>query len=95
VWGTEDLWLRRQIVLSKHDLRKLALRVCNEAEIEIYLNGVLAVRLAGRNADYEELDLQPAAERALSTGTNWLAVHCRQKKPGHYIDVGLAKEQEK
>jgi hypothetical protein len=73
----------------------LALKVSNEADVEIYLNGVLAARLAGRNSDYEELDLTPEAERALRVGSNIIAVRCRQSKPGHYIDVGLVREQQK
>ena len=92
-WTTEGLWLRRPVVLRKGDLRNLALRVANEADVEIYLNGVLAVRLAGRNADYEELDLRPEAEHALRAGANLIAVHCRQDKPHRFIDVDLVQAQ--
>jgi hypothetical protein len=93
VWNTEDIWLRRQVILREGDLRNLALKVGNEAEVEIYLNGVLALRMVGRNADYEELDLQPAAEKTLRAGPNLVAVRCRQNKAGHFIDVGLVQGQ--
>ena len=92
-WSTADLWLRRAVILRKGDLHDLALRVGSEADVEIYLNGVLAVKLAGRNADYEELDLRPEAQQALRAGMNLMAVRCRQDKPGHFIDVGLVREQ--
>ena len=91
-WNTDDLWLRRQAVLTEDELHHLALKVCNEAEVEIYLNGVLAVRLGARNLDYEEVDLKPEAVKALRAGANVVALRCHQGRSGRYIDVGLVRE---
>lgn len=82
----------RQVVLPKKELRNLAFKVRHDADVEIYLNGVLATRAGGRNSEYEELDLGPEAERTLTPGANWIAVHCRKGKPGNFIDVGLVRE---
>ena len=91
-WNADDLWLRRQAVLAADDLHHLAFKICNEAEVEIYLNGVLAAKLGARNSDYEEVDLTPETVKALRVGSNIIAVRCHQTKPGHYIDVGLVRE---
>ena len=91
-WDTDDLWLRRQVVLAEGELRNLALKVFNEADVEIYLNGVLAARLPPRNSGYEELDLMSEAERNLKAGPNLIAVRCHQEKPGHSVDVRLVRQ---
>ena len=92
-WDTEDLWLRRQIVLAKADLRNLALRVSNETEVEIYLNGIVAVSSPARSEGYNELDISGEAQRGLKAGLNEIAVHCHQKKGlGRYIDIELVRE---
>jgi len=92
-WATNDIWLRREVVLAQNELRYLALKTWHESDVEIYLNGVLAVRSGGRNADYDELDIKPEAEAVLTTGRNVIAVHCKPNKNGNYIDVGLVREQ--
>ena len=91
LWAAGDIWLRRQVVLPRSELRNLALKVFHAADVEIYLNGVLALKAGGRISDYEELDIRPEAEQALTPGPNWVAVHCRPGKPGNYIDVGLVR----
>jgi len=92
-WNTEDIWLRRQIVLRQAELQDLALRVFHGDDVEVYFNGVLAMKAGGSSPDYEELDIKGEAETALRPGANVIAVRCRQPKAGHYIDVGLVREQ--
>ncbi len=94
-WDTSDVWLRREAVLGKQELRHLALRVMNLADVEIYFNGVLAVKSAAQNASYESLDISPAAEHALHAGRNVVAVHARQAKPAHFVDVELVQERQR
>ncbi len=93
VWNEPEIWLRREVTLDRRDLRGLAVKCLHESDVEIYLNGVLAVKTGGRKQDYEELDLKPAAQKALRRGTNLIAVRCKQNKNGSFIDVGLVQEQ--
>jgi hypothetical protein len=89
VWDTEDIWLRRQFTLGDEDLRGLKLEAHHDDELEVYLNGVLAVSIPGYAVHYEEYDLRAEAAAALQPGVNTLAVHCHQKTAGQYVDVGL------
>ena len=93
-WKTSDIWLRRQVLLPETAMRDLWLKLQHEQEVEIYLNGVLAAKVPGRNSGYEELDLKPEAEKALRAGANLIAVHCRQAKNGRYFDAGLIREKQ-
>ncbi|WP_165072607.1 PQQ-dependent sugar dehydrogenase [Paludisphaera rhizosphaerae] len=88
-WRSSDVWLRRAFDLPPGDVARLALLVHHDEDAEIYLNGVLAVRLPGFIREYEEVPIAAEARAALRTGRNTLAVHCRQNGGGQYIDVGI------
>jgi hypothetical protein len=55
------------------------------------LNGVLAAKTSGYTAEYDVIEMLPAAKSALKSGKNQLAVHCHQTVGGQYIDVGFAR----
>ena len=91
-WDTPEIYVRREITLpSDADLKSLQLYVHHDEEAEVYLNGVLAAKPSGFTADYDVIDMLPAARAALNPGKNLLAVHCSQHTGGQYIDVGLAQ----
>jgi hypothetical protein len=94
VWDTSDIWLRREFMLAKEELRGVKLEVHHDEDAEVYINGVLAANLTGFTSAYEEFDILPAATSTLKPGTNTLAVHCHQTAGGQYIDVGLVAPQE-
>ena len=88
-WEENDIWLRREFVLSASDLRGLRIQLHHDEDAEVYFNGVLATQAPGFITSYEEVAPEPAALATLMTGTNTLAVHCHQTKGGQYIDVGI------
>jgi hypothetical protein len=91
-WNGRHIWLRREITVPAGvDPASLQLYVHHDEDAEIYLNGVLAAKLAGFTGEYDVVDMLPAAKAALKPGKNVLAVHCRQTTGGQYIDVGLAR----
>jgi WD40 repeat protein/tRNA A-37 threonylcarbamoyl transferase component Bud32 len=90
-WKTADIWMRREVTLPKGDLGEMVLRVRHDDDVEVYLNGVLAMKRIGWTFAYDEFPIHAEARAALRAGKNALAVHCQQWWGGQYIDVGLAQ----
>ena len=88
-WKSDDVWIRRSFTLPEGKLNNPLLLLHHDDDAEIYVNGVLAAKLAGWTTDYEERTISPEARAALKPGKNVFAVHCHQFKGGQYIDVGL------
>jgi beta-xylosidase len=91
-WNTQQIWMRREFTLPDRPLRKPRLSVIYDEDPEIYLNGVLAAKLKGWTGNYEEVEIQPAAQASLKPGTNLLAVHASQTYGGQSIDAGLVED---
>jgi hypothetical protein len=90
-WDSPDVWIRRTIKLDKAP--KLAsLVIHHDEDAEIYINGQLAAQVKGYTTSYAYIPLSADATKALRTGDNCIAVHCRQTGGGQYIDLGLVEE---
>jgi hypothetical protein len=89
-WNTGDIWLRREVVLEKA-LKSPQLSVHHDEDVEVYINGVLALKAAGYVSEYELHDLTADGQRALKVGKNVIAVHCHQTGGGQYVDVGIVE----
>ena len=94
VWNTNDIWLRRTFTLpnlNAEQLKKLVFSVYHDEDVEIYLNGVLALEKKGFTSQYEGLNMTEAGRNALKLGgENVMVIHCRQTQGGQYIDAGLS-----
>ncbi len=88
-WSNSDIWLRREFMLEADDIPKLALQMFHDEEAEIFLNGVLALKVSSFSTDYEDYEISSEAKAALHPGRNIIAVHCHQNSGGQGIDVGL------
>ncbi len=89
-WKSRDIWLRRQFDLGESAPKdKLRLNVHHDDAAEVYINGVLAAKLGGFTARYEQVQIQAEALKSLQPTGNTIAVHCRQDRGGQYIDAGL------
>jgi ribosomal protein S19 len=90
VWqGAGDIWLRRTFRLDKVDLRFAALNVHHDEDAEVYVNGQKVASFANFTTDYITHEATEALRKALKPGENTLAVHCRQRVGGQFIDVGI------
>lgn len=92
-WDTSDIWVRREFTLKTEDLSGIELQVFHDEDVEIYLNGVLALKLSGFITDYDEFEISNEAAAALRPGRNAIAVHCHQTTGGQGIDVGILSPQ--
>ena len=95
VWTSADIWLRRVFEMPAGPWAELALLMHFDEDAEVYINGVLAAKVPGYNAAYEEFAVASAAGQTLQPGRNLMAVHCRQTASGQYIDVGIVGVREK
>jgi hypothetical protein len=49
----------------------------------------LAAKVTGFTASYEEIPISDEARATLKSGSNVIAIHCRQTIGGQSIDAGL------
>jgi hypothetical protein len=96
VIGTEwtqrgGIWLRRTFELDQLPQGEVMLRLHQDDEAEVYINGVLAAKPPGYTVEYGPVVMTPASRRALKRGTNVIAVYCTQDHGGQFIDVGLVE----
>jgi len=90
VWNTPDIWIRRSFDLPDGlSMSNPQFLIHHDEDAEVYLNGVLVLKVTGYTSDYETVPLSPQARAALVSGRNTIAVHCHQTTGGQYIDVGI------
>jgi len=94
-WKTDNIWLRREFTLPEGKWGDLLLLAHHDEDVEVYINGVLALKLPGFITDYEEFPIGEEGRKALKPGKNIFAVHCHQTTGGQYIDVGIVEVKEK
>ena len=92
-WSGSDIWMRREFTLPAGKITNPQLLIHHDEDAEIYINGVLAAKVAEFTTDYEVMEINAAGKAALKQGLNTLAVHCHQTRGGQYIDVGIVDIQ--
>jgi hypothetical protein len=86
LWNTPDIWLRREIMVPKIAIQNPHLRIHNDEDTEVYLDGKLLLQRPRYTTGYV---LVPIDKKLLVPGRHTLAAHCRQTGGGQYIDVGI------
>jgi hypothetical protein len=94
-WQTGDIWLRRQVDLPPENYDEPEAWLHHDEDVEVYINGALAIKASGFISDYDAFPLTPAGKAALKPGKNLIAIHCHQTFGGQYVDFGLVDVQTK
>ena len=94
-WNSGNIWLRRTFrlngITSRDELKNLNLRMFYDEDTEVYINGVLAIAIAGYNTSYDLFDISEEALNAIKLSEdNTIAIHCKQTAGGQYIDAGFS-----
>jgi hypothetical protein len=89
VWRTSDIWLRREFEVSACDWHDLQAWLHHDEDAEVYINGVLALRVSGFVTGYELWPMTATGKAAIRPGKNFVAVHCHQTAGGQFVDLGL------
>jgi hypothetical protein len=88
-WNSPEIWLRREFTLGVARISNPWILIHHAGDAEIFLNGVLAVKVSGASPDYALYDVERGAKQALRSGRNVLAIHCRKAEGARFIDAGL------
>ncbi|MGQ9732704.1 MAG: sugar-binding domain-containing protein [Candidatus Zipacnadales bacterium] len=88
-WETEDIWLRRTVMVSEINGRYLFLLIHHDEDAEVYVNGRLVAKFNHYTQAYVLHNATDALRQALRVGENTIAVHCHQTVGGQFIDVGI------
>lgn len=89
-WDSSDIWLRRTFDINSQSFNRPKLIIHHDEDAEVYINGQLIAELAGYTTSYQYVSINQKMQEVLKTGSNLLAIHCRQTSGGQYIDAGLA-----
>ena len=92
-WKTSDIWIRKAFTLSAADARnssQLVLDLYHDEDCEVYINGVKVLEAQGFVTDYLQFPMKNAG-KAFKSGTNVIAIHCKQTKGAQYIDAGISR----
>jgi hypothetical protein len=92
-WQTDDIWLRREVNLPVENYDELEAWLHHDEGAEVYINGVLALKVGGFITGYDAFPLTLQGKAALRPGKNLIAIHCHQTTGGQYIDFGLVDVQ--
>lgn len=88
-WKSSDIWMRRVVELDPKSFHNPQMLVLHDDDAEIYVNGVKVLELTGYTNWFEPMLLSPGAVKAFRPGKNLIAVHCRNRKGGQFIDIGI------
>ncbi len=93
VWNTENIWLRRKVILEE-DLatKNVVLQYSHDDDVEIYINGIKVVSTGNMYKENAQLRLPEEVLRTLKKGENIIAAHCRNRVGYSLIDFGLGLE---
>ena len=90
-WDGKQIWLHKEFDLKAVPSGNLLIRMYHDEDAEVYLNGVLAVKVQGYNGNYGEFAVSKKALAAIKAGKNVIAAHCQQTRGGQFIDAGLVE----
>jgi hypothetical protein len=92
-WNTSDIWMCREVEIPAEALTNLELWLHHDEDVEVYINGALALQTSGWVGAYDVFPLTKAGRAAIKPGKNRVAVHCHQTGGGQYVDLGFVSVQ--
>jgi len=88
IWKSDDIWIRTEFDYDPEE-GDLMLNIHYDEDPVVYINGVKAFSPEGFTVDYILEQISPEAQAALKKGKNTLAIYCKNKFGGQFIDTGL------
>lgn len=94
LWNTNQIYIRTKFDVSSEDITNVSkayFYAFHDEDVEVYLNGELAMEQTGYLTDYKYYEFD---KDLLIPGRNTLAVKCIQSSGGQLIDVGIYVTEE-
>ncbi|RYY18293.1 MAG: DUF5127 domain-containing protein, partial [Chitinophagaceae bacterium] len=91
-WTSKDLWVRRTFTPTKKVLTDLFLKIQNDDNTEVYLNGELIYSHKGWTNKYIYPAIKKEIADKIKPGKNVLAIHVANTAGGQWLDAGLVAE---
>ncbi len=93
LWETEDLWVRREIIIPENlSNADLSLIYSHDDIFELYLNGERLVKTGYEWHNNVELKID--RDQLKPGGINVIAAHVHNRTGGGYVDFGIFQENE-
>jgi hypothetical protein len=93
-WNSKEIWIRRTFKLDHIPTGDLYLKIRNDDDVTVYLNGEKIYEGACCNSNYLLVPLRnPVRDKLLKSG-NVLAIYCRNTGGPGFVDAGLATRSE-
>ncbi|MBC8066286.1 MAG: hypothetical protein H7Y17_15760, partial [Chlorobia bacterium] len=85
VWSGKNIWIRREFNVTQTG-GDLWLKIHHDEDAVVYLNGKEIAKFDGYTGSYIFKNIP---DGLLRTGSNTLAVKCRQTQGGQFVDAGI------
>lgn len=91
-WIGKDLWIRKKFTLAAVPSGKVYLRIYQDDDAQVFLNGQEIANRKGATGDYVMVPLTDAVKATLKAGDNVMAIHCVNTGGGAWLDAGLSEQ---
>ncbi|HEY4786309.1 MAG TPA: DUF4965 domain-containing protein [Bacteroidales bacterium] len=89
-WTTRDIWVRKVFdIKNVKDLNKLFLRIKNDDNVEVYLNGTSIFNGQCCNSKFKNVPIDDAVKSKLVKAKNVLALHCTDTGGESLLDAAI------
>jgi hypothetical protein len=93
-WTSKEIWVRRNFVVEDLNIEKLILRLKNDDDVEVYLNGSLIYNCGPCvNSSFAEIEMADSIKSKLVKGPNLVALHCVNTGGDALLDAGFSKRR--
>lgn len=87
-WETNNIWLRKVFNVDTVPARP-ALLIHHDEDAEVFINGKPVAQFKKFATEFSVVLIGPQKAKAIKSGKNVMAVHCKQTGGGQFIDVHL------
>ena len=89
-WTSDDIWLRKEITINQ-DMEEPVIKIANDDDYELYINGELLIAETGASANYKYMKVDEDKSKLFKKGKNIIAIHCKNTGGEQHIDVEIGK----